>query len=246
MTETDTPDAAAIGERLAEVWRRIERAAAAAGRDPANVRVVAITKGFGPDVVRAARQAGLERFGENRVAEAEEKVVSIPDAEWHLVGHLQSNKARRAVAMFPWIHAIDTVSLLERVDALATELGVEPRVLIQVNLTGAPSQHGFPLAALAIGPSGAADRAALVESASGLRAVRVLGLMGIGPLTNQSDDSRAAFARLRQLRDELQDAMGVPLPELSMGMSGDLEAAVAEGATLVRVGTALFGERPAG
>lgn len=243
MTDTDTPGAAAIRERSAEVRRRIERAAEAAGRDPANVRVVAITKGFGLDVVRAARHAGLERFGENRVAEAEAKVVSAPDAEWHLVGHLQSNKARRAVAMFAWIHAIDSISLLERVDALAAELEVEPRVLVQVNLTGAPSQHGFPLGALALG---APDRAALVESASGLRGVRVLGLMGIGPLTSQSDDSRAAFARLRQLRDELRDAMGIPLPELSMGMSGDLEAAVAEGATLVRVGTALFGERPAG
>jgi hypothetical protein len=242
MTDTDAL-ATAIGERLAVVRRRIDRAADAAGRDPEGVRVVAITKGFEVDVVRAARRAGLERLGENRVAEAEPKVVSVPDVEWHLVGHLQSNKARRALALFPWIHAIDSVALLERVDGLAAELGVQPRVLVQVNLTSAPTQHGFALGALA---PVATDRAALIETGSRLRAVRVVGLMGIGPQTTHSDVSREAFARLRQLRDELQEAMETPLPELSMGMSGDLEAAVAEGATLVRIGTALFGERPPG
>src|SRR5687767_11390499 len=139
MTDTDAL-AAAIGEQWAQVARRISAAAEAAGRDPDAIRVVAITKGFGVEVVRAARLAGVERFGENRVAEAEAKVVSVPDVEWHLVGHLQSNKARRGVAMFPWIHAIDSVSLLTRVDALAAELGAEPRVLVQVNLTGVPSQ----------------------------------------------------------------------------------------------------------
>jgi hypothetical protein len=240
MTDTD-PLAAAIAERWALVARRISTAAQSAGRDPEAVRVVAVTKGFEVDVVRAARRAGVERFGENRVAEAEAKVVSVPDVEWHLVGHLQSNKVRRAVTMFPWIHAIDSVSLLERVETIAAELGVEPSVLVQVNLTGAPSQHGFPPGALA---PGATDRAALLEAGAKLRAVRVVGLMGIGPLTTHADASREEFGRLRQLRDDLQDAMGTPLPELSMGMSGDLESAVAEGATLVRIGTALFGERP--
>jgi hypothetical protein len=242
MTDTDAL-ATAIGERWTALRRRIERAADAAGRDPEAVRVVAITKGFGVDVVRAARHAGLERLGENRVAEAEPKVVSVPDVEWHLVGHLQSNKARRALVLFPWIHAVDSVALLERLDGLAVELRLPPRVLIQVNLTGAPTQHGFALGAL---EGGAADRSALVASGSRLRAVRVVGLMGIGPLTTRPEDSGEAFARLRRLRDELQEAMETPLPELSMGMSGDLEAAVVEGATLVRIGTALFGERPPG
>jgi pyridoxal phosphate enzyme (YggS family) len=240
MTDTD-PLAAAIAERWAQVQARIDAAAAAGGRDPARVRVVAVTKGFGIEVVRAARRAGLERFGENRVQEAEPKVAAAPDAEWHLVGHLQSNKARRAVALFPWLEAIDSVALLERVDALAGELGLRPRVLLQVNLTGSASQHGFGLAEL--GP-GARDRTELARSVASIRAVQVQGLMGIGPLTSQADASRAAFARLRQVRDGLEQATGKPLPELSMGMSADLESAVAEGATLVRAGTALFGERP--
>jgi hypothetical protein len=241
MTDMD-PLAAAIAERRAQVQARIDAAAAAAGRDPARVRVVAVTKGFGIEVVRAARRAGLQRFGENRVQEAEPKVVSAPDAEWHLVGHLQSNKARRAVALFPWLEAIDSVALLERVDALAGELGLRPRVLLQVNLTGLASQHGFGLGELG---SGGRDRTELARSVASIRAVQVQGLMGIGPLTSQADTSRAAFARLRQLRDELEQATSRPLPELSMGMSADLESAVAEGATLVRAGTALFGERPA-
>lgn len=240
MTDTDQL-AAAIAGRWAQVQARIDAAAADAGRDPARVRVVAVTKGFGIEVVRAARRAGLERFGENRVQEAEPKVASAPDAEWHLVGHLQSNKARRAVALFPWLEAIDSAALLERVDALAGELGLRPRVLLQINLTGSASQHGFGLGELGPGGSG---RTGLARSVASIRAVQVQGLMGIGPLTSQADASRAAFARLRQLRDELEQATGKPLPELSMGMSADLESAVAEGATLVRAGTALFGERP--
>lgn len=242
MTDTDQL-AAAIAGRWAQVQARIDAAAAAGGRDPAGVRVVAVTKGFGIEVVRAARRAGLERFGENRVQEAEPKVAAAPDAEWHLVGHLQSNKARRAMALFSWLEAIDSVALLERVDALAGELGLRPRVLLQVNLTGSASQHGFELDEL--GP-GARDRAGLARSVASIRAVQVQGLMGIGPLTSQADASRAAFARLRRVRDELEQATGKPLPELSMGMSADLESAVAEGATLVRAGTALFGERPTG
>ena len=240
MTEKDAL-AAAIAERWARVQGRIDEAAADADRDPNRVRVVAVTKGFGIDVVRAARRAGLERFGESRVQEAEAKVVSVPDVEWHLIGHLQSNKARRAVVMFPWLGAIDSIALLERVDALAVELGLRPRVLLQVNLTGSASQHGFGLSELG---SGGADRTQLTRAMASTRAARIEGLMGIGPLTSQADASRAAFARLRQLRDELEQVAGQALPELSMGMSDDLESAVAEGATLVRAGTALFGERP--
>jgi pyridoxal phosphate enzyme (YggS family) len=240
MTDTDQL-AAAIAGRWAQVQARIDAAAAAGGRDPAGVRVVAVTKGFGSEVVRAARRAGLVRLGVDRVQEAEPKVAAAADAEWHLVGHLQSNKARRAVALFPWLEAIDSVALLERVDVLAGELGLRPRVLLQVNLTGSASQHGFELDEL--GP-GARDRTGLARSVASIRAVQVQGLMGIGPLTSQADASRAAFARLRQVRDGLEQATGKPLPELSMGMSADLEFAVAEGATLVRAGTALFGERP--
>jgi pyridoxal phosphate enzyme (YggS family) len=202
--------------------------------------VVAVTKGFGPEVVAAALTAGLSRFGENRVQEGEAKLSAAPEAEWHLVGHLQSNKARRAVAAFRWLHGVDSLKVLRRVDEAAHELHLRPRVLLQVNIQEAAGQHGVPLGALA-------EPSALRELAAGLASmasVEIVGLMGIGPFTDDTGVSRSAFAALRRLRDRLEEASGVALPDLSMGMSGDLEAAVVEGATLVRVGTALFGERP--
>jgi len=232
--------AAAIAERSTQVQSRIVQAAGAAGRDAAAVRVVAVTKGFGPDVVAAARRAGLDRFGENRVQEGEAKLAAAPDAQWHLIGHLQSNKARRAVAAFAAIDAVDSTELLARLDTIAAELDVARQVLFQVNLTGAEGQHGFDLATFEAGIA----NGELVAAIDALQRVRVVGLMGIGPLTSNVRASHAAFARLRELRDRLQDAGAGPLLELSMGMSGDLEAAVAEGATLVRLGTALFGDRP--
>jgi pyridoxal phosphate enzyme (YggS family) len=222
------------------VRRRIEEAAAEAGRDPAEVRVVAVTKGFGPDVVAAALAAGLSRFGENRVQEAEGKLPAAPDAEWHLIGHLQSNKVRRAVMAFRWLHGVDSLKVLRRVDEAAHDLGLRPRVLLQVNVAEAAGQHGLPLGSLA-------EPGAIRALAAGVRAVaaaEVVGLMGIGPFTDDAAVSSSAFAALRRLRDQLEDVSGHAFPDLSMGMSGDLEAAVLEGATLVRIGTALFGERP--
>jgi hypothetical protein len=239
MTE-DPVEVAAIGARWAQVRRRIEAAAAEAGRDPGEVRVVAVTKGFGPEVVEAARRTGLDRFGENRVQEGERKVAVAPDAEWHLVGHLQSNKARRAVEAFGWLHGVDSAGLLRKLDAAATEAGRRPQVLLQVNVAATATQHGMAAADLAPGPA----QEALLATLDALESLDVVGLMGIGPLTEDPAVSRSAFAALRRLRDGLREASGLPLPELSMGMSGDLEAAVIEGATLVRVGTAIFGERP--
>jgi hypothetical protein len=232
--------AADIGARWVTVRRRIEEAATVAGRDPSAVRVVAVTKGFGTDVVRAATIAGLNRFGENRVQEGESKIPEAPDAEWHLIGHLQGNKARRAVAAFPWIHGVDSLELLARLATVAAELGRRPRVLFQVNVAEAATQHGFAATELVE----ASGRGALVAALNGADAVDVVGLMAIGPLTDDHAVARSAFATVRRLRDELEAASGHPLPELSMGMSADLEAAVEEGATLVRVGGALFGERP--
>ena len=224
-----------IGQRLEAVRGRIEKAAVAGGRDPASVRIVAVTKEFGIDVVSAGRRAGLDRFGESRVQEAEPKIAALPAAEWHLVGHLQSNKARRAVRVFGWIESIDSAALLERVERLAAEEGRALRVLVQVRLVDAPAQHGL-----------APEQVPVVGGElPGLHHVDVVGLMGIGPQTTDPAASRAAFARLSRLRDELEEATGRRLPELSMGMSDDFEAAIAEGATLVRLGTALFGPRPA-
>jgi pyridoxal phosphate enzyme (YggS family) len=204
------------------------------------VRVVAVTKGFGPEVVAAALAAGLSRFGENRVQEAETKVAAAPDAEWHLVGHLQSNKVRRAVAAFRWLHGVDSLKVLRRVEEAAHDLELRPRVLLQVNIAEAAGQHGLPLSSLA-------DPGALRGLAAGVSAVtstEVVGLMGIGPFATDAAVSRSAFAALRRLRDRLEDASGHAFPDLSMGMCGDGAGAVLEGATLVRVGTALFGERP--
>jgi PLP dependent protein len=231
---------AAVAAGWVEVRRRIEAAAAEAGRDPSEVRVVAVTKGFGPEVVTAARRAGLERFGENRVQEGESKIAAAPDAEWHLIGHLQSNKARRAVEGFSWIEGVDSIGLLRKIDQAAHDLEIRRQILLQVNVAAAATQHGFAAADLA----GGLGREELVAALDRTTAVDVVGLMAIGPLTDEPAISRSAFATLRRLRDELRGASGLPLLELSMGMSADLEAAVLEGATLVRVGSALFGERP--
>lgn len=239
MTDVE-PLATAIAARWDAIQRRIAAAALAADRDPAAVRLVAVTKTFGPDVVAAAWHAGLTRFGENRVQEAETKLAAAPDAEWHLIGHLQSNKARRAVDSFAWIHGVDSLDLLERLDLLAAEAPHRPRLLLQVNVTEALGQHGLPLAA--ISPAGP-DFARVVDRLRDTSHTSVVGLMAIGPFHTDPAASRAAFAQVRVLRDVLEQAVGRGLPELSMGMTGDFEAGIAEGATLVRIGTALFGDR---
>lgn len=185
------------------------------------------------EVAHAAFAAGITLLGENRVQEAEPKVAAIPRAEWHLVGQLQRNKARRAVRAFAAIHSIDSVELLERVAALADEERRRPRVLLQVNVSGERTKAGM-----------APHEVGRAETIAAVRAHGVVGLMTIAPLGADQAAARAVFRRLRFLRDELQQASGTALPELSMGMSGDAEAAAAEGATLVRIGTALFGPRP--
>ncbi len=229
-----------IRSRHDAVLARLRAAAVAAGRDPDALRIVAVTKGFGDEVIRAALAAGLARFGENRVQEGVAKMAAAPGAEWHLVGRLQGNKARPAVRAFAAIHSVDSLDLLGRLDRIAAEEARSPQLLLQVNVTGEASKAGFPLDWFA-----AASRAsgALSATLADLAAAKVVGLMTIGPI-GRADESRQAFARLRELRDQLQDLVGGPLPELSMGMTADAEAAAAEGATLVRIGTAIFGPRP--
>jgi pyridoxal phosphate enzyme (YggS family) len=233
-------------ERLANTLPRVREtvaeAAQRAGRDPADVRLVAVTKGFGVGVIREATAAGLRRFGENRVQEAIPKMTAAPDAEWHLVGRLQANKARPAVRAFAAIHSVDSLELLARLDRISAEEGRAPRVLLQVNVSGEASKAGF---ALHWFTDAASRRGPLSTAVAALTSVRLVGLMTIGPAGAPPDASRQAFARLRHLRDELEQLSGAPLPELSMGMTADAEAAVAEGATLVRIGTAIFGPRPA-
>ena len=226
-----------IAAGLSAVRQRLARALERAGRLPSSVRLVAISKTRPAEDVRAAFDAGQAEFGENRVQEAVEKIAATSDIPitWHLVGHLQSNKARKAAGSFAWIHSIDGIDLLTRVDAAAAEAGRRPELLVQVDMAGEPTKHGAPADAWL----------SVFEAASACRAAKVSGLMLLPPFTPDPEDARPYFTRLRELRDELA-ARGVPpamLRELSMGMSHDFEVAVEEGATLVRVGTAIFGER---
>lgn len=229
-----------IRSRHEALLARLRAAADAAGRDSDAVRVVAVTKGFAIGVIREATAAGLSRFGENRVQEAIPKLAAAPDAEWHLVGRLQGNKARPAVRAFAAIHSVDSLDLLGRLDRIAAEESRAPMAFLQVNVTGETSKAGFALDWF----DEAVRRPGALSAAIGhLTAVRLAGLMTIGPAGVPPEESRRVFATLRRLRDELQQLAGHPLPELSMGMTADADAAVAEGATLVRIGTAIFGPR---
>ncbi|HEY5619485.1 MAG TPA: YggS family pyridoxal phosphate-dependent enzyme [Vicinamibacterales bacterium] len=226
-----------IADRLTEVRSRIAAAARSAGRDPSSVRLIAVSKTFSLDVVREAYTAGQRDFGENRVQEALQKIQGSSDLDirWHLLGHLQTNKAKRAASVFAAIHSVDSVDLLQRLDAAAASSSSAPEVLIQVDLADEATKFG-------VRPP---DVPPLLEAAAALHTARVVGLMTLPPIPKDPEDARPWFRRLRSLRDEWL-AGGVPaamLQELSMGMSGDFEVAVQEGATIVRVGTAIFGRR---
>ena len=227
----EQPSVDQIRERAVRLVARLRQVAEANGHDPAGLRIVAVTKTWPVEVGRAAVDAGLRMLGESRVQEAEPKVAALPEAEWHLVGRLQSNKARRAIRAFPVIHSVDSMDLLRRLDELAAEEGRQTRVLLQVNVRGEAGKGGMEPEVLDAVP------AELPSS------VQLAGLMTIAPMGASEAEARAVFRRLRQLRDRLEQVAGIGLPELSMGMTADAPAAAAEGATLVRVGTALFGPR---
>ena len=225
-----------IEERLARVRGRIEQAARAAGRDPSGVRIVGITKTHPPEVARAAVAAGIRDLGENRVEEAVAKAERVPEARWHFVGRLQSRKANALVGRGWLIHSVDRRSLVDRLQRLAEAAGTVQRVLVQVNVGDDPAKGGCAL-----------DEAPeFVAYARARTNLRVEGLMTMPPQPAADEDPVAAarphFSRLRELRDRLEGRYA-EVRELSMGMTADLEAAVAEGATMVRVGTALFGPR---
>lgn len=224
-----------ITARLESVRARIAAAARRARRDPDDVTLIGITKTVPIDRIRQAVAAGLASLGENRVQEAETKIPSLPGGiAWHLVGHLQANKARRAVALFSVVHSVDSVDLARRLDRMARESGRRLDVLLQVDLAGETTKHGLPVDALE--PS--------IAATARLDALRLRGLMIIPPPAAEPEGSRRWFRRLREIRDRLARS-GPPLTDLSMGMTDDFEVAVEEGATMVRVGRALFGERPA-
>ena len=210
-----------IEQRIVEVRERIART----GRNPDDVVIVAVTKGFGPETCQAALDAGLRILGENRVHEAKLKMDAVPNAEWHLIGHLQTNKVRQAAGRFALIHSVDSVRL-------AAELArhdPQQAVLLEVNVAREAQKHG-------VDPEKVLDEADAVS-----KLLQLKGLMAMGP---SEGDPRPAFEELRQLRDQAEQRLGKRLPVLSMGMSGDFEAAVEAGSTMVRLGQALFGPRP--
>ena len=242
MLSVDEPPItpALIRDRVTILMGRLRTAAEGAGRDPDGFRLVAVTKGFEVAAVHAAQAAGLTVFGENRVQEAASKVEAVPGVEWHMIGRLQSNKVRHALGLFRAIHSVESLELLQRIERIAHDDGHRPRLLLQVDTSAAGGRVGF--GAEWFGEQAGKAGSELVRTLRELHAASVVGLMTMAPVDETS--SRQHFAALRGLRDELQTTAGLPLPDLSMGMTADADAAVAEGATLVRIGTAIFGPRP--
>jgi len=224
----------AIAARLAEVRQRIDAACRRAGRPASEVELVAVSKTFPADAVMAAHSAGQTCFGESRLQEAEPKIARVGAAmDWHFIGRVQRNKVRRILALFGVVHGIDSLKLAAHADRVAGELGLRLGVFLQVNIGHEASKGGFEPDVLG----------RELDSLLGMGNLRILGLMCIPPAGPDAESSRCWFTALRELRDGLVSGHGADLPGLSMGMSGDYEVAIEEGATHVRVGSAIFGER---
>lgn len=223
-----------IQEQMERVEERMAEACARAGRARDTVRLVAVSKTYPPEKVREAAACGLTVFGESKVQEAAPKIALCPSGlEWHFIGHLQTNKARRAVELFRMIHSVDSIRLLEAVDAAAHDAGRVTPVCIEVNISGEYSKYGLLPDQLQM----------LLERSTSLYHVEIAGLMTMPPWTEDPEKARPVFAALRALRERCDQEWGFPLTELSMGMSHDFEVAIEEGATMIRVGSDLFGER---
>ena len=223
-----------ISANLEAVHARIATACTQAGRSVESVRLLAVSKTYGPEAVRAAATAGQMLFGENRVQEAAAKIPECPGRlQWHLIGHLQSNKAALAAQLFDWVHSVDSLKVLEALDRHAGEAGRRLDVLVQVNVSGERSKSGL-----------APDKTPeVLARGNELAHLQMRGLMTIPPLTADPEKARPYFRALREWRDRWAAELGMDLDDLSMGMTHDLEVAIAEGATFVRVGTGIFGER---
>jgi pyridoxal phosphate enzyme (YggS family) len=220
-----------VEARVDVIEARIVAACERAGRLRDSVQLVCVSKKRTPEEICAAHSAGIQLFGENRVQEGMAKIPLCPSGViWHLIGHLQTNKVRPCIELFEMIHSVDTLRLLEMIDRMAVEAGRVVDVCLQVNVSGEGSKYGFE-------PDAVADVLGAAEHFFG---VNVVGLMTMAPFSADPEDARPHFRALRELRDTLRARTGVPLDELSMGMSGDFEVAIEEGATLIRVGTAIF------
>lgn len=225
---------ASLGENLHDVQRLVAGACLRSGRDPQAVCLVAVSKTVASESIRTLYAAGQRDFGESRLQEALSKMADLPtDIIWHFIGRLQKNKIRRILSEFGYIHSLDSLKMACYMDGVAGESGLRPRVFLQVNLAGEQTKGGFAVDELQH----------LMPDLLGLRHLELIGLMCIPPFEEDPEASRAQFRRLRQLRDRLEQDHGCCLPQLSMGMSHDFAVAIEEGATFVRVGSALFGER---
>ena len=223
-----------IQENLTKVRERVISAAEKAGRDPESVKLIAVSKTFPAEAVQSAYDAGQRLFGENKVQDLALKNAALPkDIEWHMIGHLQSNKAKLAVENADYIHAVDSVKLLKRIDRLAGELGRSPKIFLEVNISGEESKFGADSESVK----------ELAQAATQCENITVAGLMTMAPFGVPENELRFVFSSLRKLRENLEAEFDLDLPELSMGMSGDFEIAIEEGATMVRVGTSIFGRR---
>ncbi len=223
-----------LERNLNAVRERLATAAERACRSPNEINIVAVTKAVQPECVEEALGTGLTVFGESKVQEAMAKIPLVSSrARWHMIGHLQTNKARDAVALFELIHSVDSVKLAVELDKCAGRAGKTQPILLEVNVSGEAGKSGLR-------PE---DLAVTLEQINALPRIEIRGLMTIAPFAEDVEKARPHFRRLRELRDEVQNKLGMQLPELSMGMSYDFEPAVEEGATMVRIGTAIFGER---
>ena len=223
-----------IHRNLEEVQSRISQAAARAGRSPTDIRLVAVTKKSSPEWIRALLDCGVFDLGENYPQELWKKNDALADCvdsiRWHLIGHLQTNKVKKTLPLVKMIHSVDSLKLLRALNEAAQTMDSPPSVCLQVNTSGEESKHGWSVDEIVKD----------VESIAACRSIPIVGLMTMAALDGTDESARASFARLRETRDILREKTGLTLPDLSMGMSGDFEAAILEGATLVRIGSALF------
>jgi pyridoxal phosphate enzyme (YggS family) len=223
-----------LAANLNQLQKRIEAACQRAGRDPSSVTLQAVSKSQLPETVRAAADLGLSLFGENRVQEAKAKIPQCPGhLRWHMIGHLQSNKCRDAVQLFEMIQSVDSLPLAQEIDKWAGKQAKTLPILLEVNIAGESSKFGYPPGRLL----------SELEQINALKKIEIHGLMTVAPWAANPEKVRPVFRQLRQLKEQCEQLLGAPLPILSMGMSADFEVAIEEGATLIRVGTALFGER---
>lgn len=223
-----------ISDNLHAIRERVAQAALRSGRSAHAVTLIAVSKAHSPETILEAVDAGAEILGENRVQEAKAKKALLPTRlQWHLIGHLQSNKVRQALGIFDRIHTVDSLELARDINRIAGELGLFPKVMLEINVAAESTKHGFRPEQLY----------REIEQIAELDRLAIDGLMAIPPFCPKPEESRKYFVALRECRERLQSEYRFPLPELSMGMSHDFEVAIEEGATFVRVGTALFGER---